>query len=121
MQQMLASAALEPGAIDGKLHSLRQELYELEKSLSGSKPRDEIGNYDVHRVTDWLSHARSGVSSSSYGPTKAHRQSLEYAAQVFAPIRERLNDIIDSDIPALRQELLEVNAPWGAGQPVPAI
>jgi hypothetical protein len=121
MQKMLASTAVEPGALDAKLHDLREELYELDEALTGSKPRDAIGNYDVHRVTDWLSHAGRGVSSSSYGPTAAHRQSLGYAAEVFAPIRERLNEVIEGDIPALREELLKVNAPWGAGQPIPAI
>jgi hypothetical protein len=119
LQTMLASTARAPGELDARLHALRQELFELDESLTGHKTRDEIGSYDVHRVTDWMSHAYNGVDNSSYGPTPAHRQSLEYACEVFAPIRERLNAIIESDIPALRDALRKAGAPWGQGQPIP--
>ncbi|MFT4875050.1 VPS10 domain-containing protein [Congregibacter sp.] len=120
MQQMLAVTAAAPGELDEKLHSLHEELYELDEALNGNKSVAEIGNYEVHRVTSWLSHASRGVSNSSYGPTPAHRQSLGYAAEVFAPLRARLSEVIASDIPALRKDLQAAGAPWGAGQPISA-
>jgi len=119
MQAMLAATALDPGGLDTALHTLRDELYELDEALTGHKTRGEVGAYDVHRVTSWLFHARNGVDNTSYGPTPSHRKSLEYAQQVFAPIRERLNVIIERDLPALRQQLLDAGAPWGRGQVVP--
>lgn len=121
MQQMLAATAIAPGSLDSKLHELHGELYNIEAQLSGHVSRDEIGNYDVHRVTDWLSHAGGGVSESSYGPTPAHRRSLGYARSVFEPLQARLGKVLETDLPMLRKELQDVGAPWGAGQPVPAI
>jgi hypothetical protein len=120
LQQMLALTPMDPGGLDVALHTLRDELFELDEALTGHKTRGEIGDYDVHRVTNWLSHARNGVDDSSYGPTPEHRKSLEYAGEVFAPIRERLNAIVTEDLPALRQQLLDAGAPWGRGQPVPS-
>ncbi|MDP5052419.1 MAG: glycosyl hydrolase, partial [Congregibacter sp.] len=120
MQQMLAATAVAPGDLDQRLHALHQELYEIDEALTGNKSVAEIGNYELHRVTSWLSHASGGVSSSSYGPTPAHRQSLAYAAQVFAPVRARLSEVIAKDIPGLRKELRAAGAPWGAGQPIPS-
>ncbi|EED32318.1 BNR/Asp-box repeat domain protein [gamma proteobacterium NOR5-3] len=120
MQQMLAVTAAAPGELDQKLHALHQELYELDEALNGNKSVAEIGNYEVHRVTSWLSHASRGVSNSSYGPTPAHRQSLGYAAEVFAPVRARLSEVVAADIPALRKDLQAAGAPWGAGQPISA-
>jgi hypothetical protein len=59
------------------------------------------------------------VAGSSYGPAPAHRKSLAYAREAFGPIRERLNAIIESDIPALREAARNAGAPWGRGQPIP--
>ncbi|WOJ97169.1 glycosyl hydrolase [Congregibacter brevis] len=120
MQKMLSVTAAAPGDIDERLHDLHQELYEIDEALNGNKSVQAVGNYELHRVNSWLGHARRGVSNSSYGPTGAHRQSLGYAVEVFAPIRERLNAVIDAEIPALRKKLQSAGAPWGAGQPVPA-
>ncbi len=119
LQQMLAVTAQAPGDIDKRLHTLRQELYDLDQALTGDKSRAAIGDYDVHNVGNWLSHAYSGVSSASYGPTPAHKRSLGFARDAFAPIRERLNAIIESDLPALRKALLNAGAPWGRGQSIP--
>jgi photosystem II stability/assembly factor-like uncharacterized protein len=120
MQTMLANAPQAPGALDKALHDLRQELHGLEQSLSGDKSRDSIGDYDVHRVNDYLSHVSRGVSASSYGPTPAHRRSLEYAQQLFAPIRDRLSAILSEEIPTLQSQLLEMGAPPGPGTPIPS-
>ncbi len=120
MQSMLAVTASAPGALDAKVHDLRQQLYDLDKALTGDKSRGAVGDYDVHNVTSWLSHAYNGVDNSSYGPTPSHRQSLEYATQEFAPIRAGLQKLIEEDIPALRKALLDAGAPWGRGQPIPA-
>jgi hypothetical protein len=121
MQQMLAATALAPGELDARVHALQQALYDLEEGLTGHKSRDEIGDYDVHRVTDWLGHAGMGVSNSSYGPTASHRRSLAYATSEFAPLQQRLSAILEQEIPALRKALREAGAPWGAGQPVPSL
>ncbi|GAB5413880.1 MAG: hypothetical protein Cons2KO_14830 [Congregibacter sp.] len=121
MQQMLAATALEPGELDARVFALRQELYDIDMRLTGHKSRDAVGDYDAHHVTDWISHVKNGVSQSSYGPTPSHRKSLGYAKEAFAPLRERLNKVLQSDLPALREDLLEAGAPWGAGQPVPSL
>jgi hypothetical protein len=121
LQQVLARAPAAPGELDAQLHDLRQELHELDEQLSGNKSRGSITDTDVHRVTNWLWHANNGVDDSSYGPTPAHRRSLQYAREAFAPIRERLTAIIEADIPALRQQLLEAGAPWGRGQTIPGL
>lgn len=121
LQMMLAASARAPGDMDGKVHTMRQELHEIDEGINGHKSRDEIGAYDAHHVTSWLSHAGGGVSSSSYGATPSHRRSLDYAKQEFAPLRERLKAVIEEQIPALRSELLNAGAPWGAGQAIPEL
>lgn len=119
LQNTLTATPSAPGNLDRRVHDLRQELYELDRQLTGDKSRNAIGAYDIHRPTDFLSYVSSGVSNSTYGPTPAHRRSLQYAADTFAPIRERLNAIMEEDVPGLREELRKAGAPWGPGQPIP--
>ncbi|MEM6300114.1 MAG: glycosyl hydrolase [Pseudomonadota bacterium] len=119
MQKMLALTAAAPGEMDATLHQLRQELYDIDQALTGDKSRDAVGDYDAHHVTDWMAHAYSGVARSSYGPTPSHRRSFGFAKEAFAPLRAQLNEIIETKLPMIRQQLLEMGAPWGAGQKIP--
>lgn len=119
LQALLAASTAAPGDMEAALHALRQDLYALDKALSGDKSRGPIGAYDVHNVSTWMSHAYNGVSRSSYGPTPSHRKSLEYAQQAFEPIRTQLKRVIEEEIPALRKTLRAAGAPWGKGQPIP--
>ncbi|MHA7814988.1 MAG: VPS10 domain-containing protein [Pseudohaliea sp.] len=120
MQTALAKTPAAPGELDAELHALRQRLYDLDQGLNGHRSKQAIGADEVHRVGTWLSHAKMGVSNSSYGPTPAHRQSLGYAREALAPLREKLNGILQTELPALRAALLEAGAPWSPGQVVPA-
>src|SRR6056297_2721074 len=119
MQSMLAATAQVPGELDERLHTLRQALYDLDQALSGHRSKQAIGDYEIHRVGNWLMHATAGVAGSTYGPTPAHERSLRYAAEAFAPIRDRLNSILTEELPELREALLEHGAPWGRGQSIP--
>lgn len=120
LYKMLAASAISPGDLESTLHQLRQELYVLEEALSGNQSKGSIGAYDEHRITSWLWHAYGGVSDSTYGPTPAHRQSLDNAKTSFAPVRDRLNSIMNEELPAIRRALNERGAPWGRGQAIPA-
>jgi hypothetical protein len=120
MQTALAKTPAAPGKLDTQLHALRQRLYDIDQGLNGHRSKQAIGADEVHRVGNWLSHAKMGVSSSSYGPTPAHRQSLAYAREALTPLREQLNGILQTELPALRAALLEAGAPWSPGQVVPA-
>ena len=119
MQSMVEAAAEAPGDLDGRLHALRQELHDIDQALSGNKSKQQIGDYEIHRVGNWLMHASAGVSGSTYGPTPSHERSLKYAQEAFAPIRERLNALLADDLPAMRERLLQQGAPWGRGQLIP--
>ena len=59
-----------------------------------------------------------GVSNSSYGPTPSHRQSVAYAREAFAPAKERLNALVEREIPALRATLRQAGAPWTIGESI---
>ena len=101
-----------------QLHEIRRELYDIEETVFGNDVQADIGGYEPMSVSSWLGHAMRGVSNSSYGPTPSHRQSVEYARGAFEPAKERLNELIENEIPALKAELQEAGAPWTVGDPI---
>ena len=80
--------------------------------------QEGIGGYGPTSVTIWLGHAMRAVFNSSYGPTPCYLQSVEYARGAFEPAKDRLNALIENEIPALKAELQEAGAPWTAGDPI---
>ena len=101
-----------------QVHEIRVELHDIEETVFGNDVQADIGGYEPMSVSSWLGHAMRGVSNSSYGPTPSHRQSIEYARSAFGPVKERLNELIENKIPALKAELHEAGAPWTVGDPI---
>ena len=119
LEKVIAAAPVAPGDFDARVAKLKAVAFDLDQALSGHKSKAEVGEYDVHRITSWLWHAYGGVSSASYGPTPAHRTSLNNAQQALEPVKVLLNQILEQELPALRSDLTASQAPWGRGQVVP--
>ena len=119
LEKVIAAAPVAPGDFDARVAKLKSVAFDLDQALSGHKSKAEVGEYDVHRITSWLWHAYGGVSSASYGPTPAHRTSLNNAQQALEPVKVLLNQILEQELPALRSDLTASQAPWGRGQVVP--
>jgi len=115
MMSRMQSSVPDAGA---KMASITAALFDIEETIFGNSMQEGIGGYGPTSVTTWLGHAMRGVSNSSYGPTPSHRQSVAYARDAFGPARDRLNALIESEIPALRAELQEAGAPWTVGEPI---
>ena len=104
--------------VHAKLTAMTTVLHEIEETVFGNSVQDDIGGYAPTSVSTWLGHALRGVSNSSYGPTPSHRQSVAYAREAFAPAKERLNALVEKEIPALRATLRQAGAPWTIGEPI---
>jgi hypothetical protein len=104
--------------VHAKLTAMTTVLHEIEETVFGNSVQDDIGGYAPTSVSTWLGHALRGVSNSSYGPTPSHRQSVAYAREAFAPAKDRLNALVEKEIPALRATLRQAGAPWTIGEPI---
>jgi len=119
LERVIAASPVAPGDYDARLAALRARAHDLNQALSGDKSRAEVGDYDVHRISNWLWHAYGGVSNSSYGPTPSHRASLDYARAALVPVADGINQILTETLPELRADLQQDGAPWGRGQRIP--
>lgn len=111
MRRALMAANAAPGDLDKQLHDLRNKLTDLDNALYGSKGKREVGEKTVPGVQQRLGAAINGTSYSTYGPTPMHKESLEIAIRQHEEIRQVLSEIVNKDIPEMKDKLLDAGAP----------
>ncbi len=116
METALERSATEPGALNGKLYEVRQQLMALEEQVQGSPSRNEIGESNPPSVTEHFYAAYRGLSTT-YGPTANNRRSLQLAAAELADLMPKVEALRDQRIPELQESLRDAGAPYiiGAG------
>ncbi len=117
METALERANVAPGALNGELYQLRQQLNALEREVNGSPSREEIGERNPPTISSRFYTGFRGLSTT-YGPTGNHRRSLQIAATELDELMPRIERLRDETIPGLQEELREIGAPYiiGAGR-----
>ena len=116
-QTLLRSGA--EGDLRAQVRALELRVMDLQLKLSGDERRDLAGDSGPVSVARRINVAQMGTSFSSYGPTPTHERSLEIAEQEFAGIKTALNQIFNTELPALRKALDDAGVPWTPGRGVP--
>lgn len=113
------AAGGDPNALDNGWQGIRNEANALTELLSGNLARREIYERTQPTVRSRLDFVLTGVGTSTYGPTKTHRDQLAIAKSEFAAIRQRVSTLVDTTIPAFEAELIAAGAPWAPGGKIP--
>ncbi|WOE74695.1 VPS10 domain-containing protein [Alterisphingorhabdus coralli] len=109
----------DPVALDNQWQAIRNEVFALEAMLNGNKARNAINERTQATVRSRLGVVMTGLFASTHGPTQTHRDQFGYAKGEFDAIRNRLNTLTESAIPAFEAELLAAGAPWVPGGKLP--
>lgn len=97
--------------------NLEKKMIQLEYVLSGSQARDEVGEKSPYpTLRDFLGAARTGTSSSTYGPTPTHKKSLANAKIMYEDARKQVEQFKNIELPILEKQLVSLGAPWIEGQ-----
>ncbi len=107
-----------PGDLDKRLHDVSIQLQTMDKQLNGDPQRNEVGEKSTATIGDRLSVAALGTSLSTYGPTPTHKQNLQIAQNQLEKLRAELSKMVNEQIPALEQELVEAKAPYVKGSTI---
>ena len=105
-----------PQALRGQTHDIEKRLRDLKLRLSGDSEREKMGAPGQLSVLERLRPVVSGVMFSAYGPTPNLENSLVIAEQNFADVQSELEQILKSELPALRSELDRAGVPWTPGR-----
>jgi hypothetical protein len=104
-------------ALEAEWYAIRTEVFELDEALTGLKSRERKGA-TPETIQSRLQHVMMGASSS-YGPTNNHKEQFGYAMEALKDVRDRLNALTGTKVPAFQKALEEAGAPWTPGSDVP--
>ena len=108
-----------PAALDDQWRAIRTELNAINSTLNGNQAMAAIGQDAPATVTSRIGKVLVGTAYQTYGPTETHRQTLAYAESDFETIRQRINTLQETTIPAFEAALLEAGGPWTSGGIIP--
>jgi photosystem II stability/assembly factor-like uncharacterized protein len=81
MQTALTRSRIVPGAMNGRLTSVLNNLQSLQTELNGNYARNEIGEKGNPALGDRMFAIYRGIERSTYGPTTLHKQQLQIVQQ----------------------------------------
>ncbi|MEM8908088.1 MAG: hypothetical protein AAGD05_09610, partial [Bacteroidota bacterium] len=103
------------GALDQRLHELRIEQMRMEQALNGSPSKRQPGEKTRPTIGDRMFSLYIGLSQSTYGPTKFHRQGLELINTQLKDLQTQLK-AHNEKIANLAQELRQNGGPALEGE-----
>ncbi|MBT8063289.1 MAG: glycosyl hydrolase, partial [Gammaproteobacteria bacterium] len=109
-----------PESLRNEARRIELEIMDLQVLLDGHDSRDLMNAQAPISVSGRASVALYGTALATHGPTPMHERSLQIAEQLFSGVRDRLDKVVDEDLPALREQLDEAGVPWTPGRGVPA-
>ncbi len=101
-----------------EIDDARHRLEDIRMQLYGNKSKQEAGAGSPPTVYTRYGFAASGTGNS-YGPTEAQKRSFEIAVIQMQQLKDDLDEISKTTLPAIGKKLIEARAPWMEGQEIP--
>jgi hypothetical protein len=121
LKLVLERTPAHPGDLDARLHTIRQELLELDEQMNANRSKRQVGEKRAPTFKDRLNFTTSSIRYSTYGPTPSQERSLKIAKQEFETFKTELDDVVLQQLPALEKDIQTAGAPWLEGQEIPEI
>ena len=116
-QTLPRSAA--PDRLRAEARRIELEVRDLQMLLNGHTTRDDMNAQAPMSINARTTVAVYGTGLATHGPTPTHEHSLGIAEDLFAGLKQRLNQVTGSDLPALRAALDAAGVPWTPGRGIP--
>jgi len=104
-------------SLENDWNMIRDEVFALDEALTGQKVRNRKGSTPP-TIYGRASRAMWSASST-YGPTKTHKDQFAYAMAEYGAVKDRLNILVQKTIPAFQKALEAKGAPWTPGAVIP--
>lgn len=119
MEKALARSNADVGVLSDKIHHLKNELYDIQFEFFGYQSKSKIGIKNNPTIFSRINAAQMGTSYSTYGPTPTHEESLKLAKKQFEILKPKVEELVNTKIPELEEQLVKLGAPWIKGQDLP--
>ncbi len=119
MRVALNRASVIPGDLDKQLFDLRTNLLNVERQLSGSKAKSQVGEKNPPSIGDRVWSAVGGTAFATHGASDLHKENFRIAQEEFAELESKLSDILYKQMPKVEKAILKAGAPFIEGQTLP--
>ena len=116
MSRALSGATNPTPALAKSIEDTRNALLALDRTMNGSKARNEIGERNPPSPGDGQFVGIVSLVSSTYGPTGNHIAAFDRAVAQLGEVKSELKTISEETLPNLRSALKEAGAPWIEGE-----
>ncbi|MCP4895488.1 MAG: glycosyl hydrolase [bacterium] len=120
IKKALMRSTVADTALRDEARAIEMRLATMQEILGGNQQKQRIGEPAPHSIGSRLMVVGMGAMGSTYGPTPTHRRSYEIATEEFVEVQQSLNQIVETDLPALETKLEAAGVPWTPGRPVPS-
>ncbi|UTW56944.1 glycosyl hydrolase [Kordiimonas sp. SCSIO 12610] len=121
LKAALENSRSTPDALDNEWQAIRTEVHELDALLNGNRTVGRGFGAVKETIQSRLGKAMVGTGQSTYGPTKTHLEVVGYAEADFADVRNRINTLMKTTLPAFEAKLIDAGAPWAPGAEIPSL
>ena len=100
----------DAGELLEEVYRTEAEVLKLQEMLNGKQTKGQVGEQEAAKLaTRWYA-AQMGLATS-YGPTTMHKESLQTGIEEMKPIREQVQTLKNTTLPALEEKLRKAGAP----------
>jgi photosystem II stability/assembly factor-like uncharacterized protein len=112
---LLDTPAADP-AFTADLDAIEARLSDLDEELNGDATSGVLREASTPAITSRVNQIVSGAWTSTAAPTRTHQDNYAVAAADFAPVLERLRQVIEVDLQGLENRMEAAGAPWTPGR-----
>ncbi|MDE0649656.1 MAG: glycosyl hydrolase [Gammaproteobacteria bacterium] len=120
VKQALEGWPAAPAALMGDARALELRLLDLREALDGSRTRTSRAEPDLPGIAGRVNQVVRGHWNGTHGPTGTHREQYRVANEAFSAVYPELQQLVETDLPALEERLEEAGVPWTTGRALPS-
>jgi len=102
----------DAGELLEEVYGTEAEVLKLNEMLNGKQSKAQVGEQEAATLGRRWYVAGMGLSTN-YGPTTMHKESLQTGIEEMKPIREQVQTLKNTTLPALEEKLRKAGAPIG--------
>lgn len=111
---LAAASSSVDGEVIERIATLRKELDQLDSQFNGNPAKNEIGEKGMPTIGDRLFALNRGISTSTYGPTPTHLETVEIITSESQSINDKLSKL-KAETKVIGAMIVKAGGPWIEG------
>jgi photosystem II stability/assembly factor-like uncharacterized protein len=116
LKKALEETPGKTGELAAQTRALEARLKEIQVALSGDATVRKRNEPDRPSIVDRVQGVVGGHWSATCAPTLTHRMGYDIAAKEFAPVLQKLRQLVEVDLKGLEAAAESAGAPWTPGR-----